>query len=70
MGNEQSFLPTYQFHYGGRPALSAYWLHRYIPSHFNSSINGVPGNDDCAMGAFTGFAFMGKCHALPPRNPP
>ncbi|KAK8855770.1 alpha-1-2-mannosidase-like protein [Apiospora arundinis] len=59
MGNEQSFLPTYQFHYGGRPALSSYWLHQYIPSQFNSSINGIPGNDDCAMGAFTTFAFMG-----------
>ncbi|KAK8111432.1 putative secreted glycosidase [Apiospora kogelbergensis] len=59
MGNEQSFLPTYQFHYGGRPALSSYWLHQYIPGQFNSSINGIPGNDDCAMGAFTTFAFMG-----------
>ncbi|KAM0816939.1 putative Secreted glycosidase [Seiridium cardinale] len=59
MGNEQSFLPTYQFHYGGRPALSSYWVHQYIPSQFNSSINGIPGNDDCAMGAFTAFAFMG-----------
>ncbi|KAK8037903.1 secreted glycosidase [Apiospora phragmitis] len=59
MGNEQSFLPTYQFHYGGRPGLSSYWLHQYIPGQFNSSINGIPGNDDCAMGAFTTFAFMG-----------
>ncbi|ETS74432.1 hypothetical protein PFICI_14298 [Pestalotiopsis fici W106-1] len=59
MGNEQSFLPTFQFHYGGRPGLSSYWVHQYIPSQFNSSVNGIPGNDDCAMGAFTAFAFMG-----------
>lgn len=59
MGNEQAFLPTYQFHYGGRPGRSSYWIHQYIPSQFNNSINGIPGNDDCAMGAFTAFAFMG-----------
>ncbi|ORY62663.1 glycoside hydrolase family 92 protein [Pseudomassariella vexata] len=59
MGNEQTFLPTFQFHYGGRPGLSSYWVHRYIPEQFNSSVNGIPGNDDCAMGAFTAFAFMG-----------
>ncbi len=59
MGNEQAFLPVFQFHYGGRPALSSYWAHRYIPAQFNASVNGIPGNDDCAMGAFTAFAFMG-----------
>lgn len=59
MGNEQSFLPTFQFHYGGRPGLSSYWAHRYVPSIFNHSINGIPGNDDCAMGAFTAFIYMG-----------
>ncbi|KAI0175255.1 family 92 glycosyl hydrolase [Pestalotiopsis sp. NC0098] len=59
MGNEQSFLPTFQFHYGGRPGLSAKWVHEYIPAQFNSSVGGMPGNDDCAMGAFTAFAFMG-----------
>ena len=59
MGNEQGFLPTYQFHYAGRPALSSYWVHRYVPSQFNASVNGIPGNDDCAMGAFSAFTFMG-----------
>ncbi|KAI0376486.1 glycoside hydrolase family 92 protein [Hypomontagnella monticulosa] len=59
MGNEPNFLPTFQFHYGGRPGRSNYWVHQYIPGQFNSSINGIPGNDDCAMGAFTAFAFMG-----------
>ncbi|KAI1078141.1 glycoside hydrolase family 92 protein [Whalleya microplaca] len=59
MGNEPNFLPTFQFHYGGRPGRSSYWVHQYIPAQFNSSINGIPGNDDCAMGAFTALAFMG-----------
>jgi putative alpha-1,2-mannosidase len=59
MGNEQAFLTVFQFHYAGRPALSSYWAHRYIPGLFNSSLNGIPGNDDCAMGAFSAFAMMG-----------
>ncbi|KAI0200909.1 alpha-1,2-mannosidase-like protein [Astrocystis sublimbata] len=59
MGNEPNFLPAFQFHYAGRPGRSAYWVHQYIPSLFNSSIAGIPGNDDCAMGAFSAFAFMG-----------
>ncbi|TGJ88028.1 hypothetical protein E0Z10_g794 [Xylaria hypoxylon] len=59
MGNEPNFLPTFQFHYAGRPGRSAYWVHQYIPSLFNSTIGGIPGNDDCAMGAFSAFAFMG-----------
>jgi putative alpha-1,2-mannosidase len=59
MGNEQSFLTVFQFHYGGRPGLSSYWVNQYIPSQFNNSINGIPGNDDCAMGAFSSFAMMG-----------
>lgn len=59
MGNEQAFLTVFQFHYGGRPGLSSYWAHEYIPNQFNASINGIPGNDDCAMGAFSAFAYMG-----------
>lgn len=59
MGNEQSFLPVFQFHYAGRPGLSSYWAHRYIPGLFNTTFGGIPGNDDCAMGAFSGMAMMG-----------
>lgn len=59
MGNEPGFLPVFQFHYAGRPGLSSRFVRRYIPSHFNASVNGIPGNDDCAMGAFTAFAMMG-----------
>ncbi|KAK2732726.1 hypothetical protein FQN57_002480 [Myotisia sp. PD_48] len=60
MGNEQAFLTVYQFHYGGRPGLSARQAHVYIPSIFNKSVGGLPGNDDSgAMGAFLAFAVMG-----------
>lgn len=59
MGNEQSFLPVFQFHYAGRPGLSSKWAHNYIPSLFNTTRAGIPGNDDCAMGAFSAFAMMG-----------
>ncbi|RWA04768.1 hypothetical protein EKO27_g10339 [Xylaria grammica] len=59
MGNEPNFLTTFQFHYASRPGRSAYWVHQYIPSLFNSTVGGIPGNDDCAMGAFSAFAFMG-----------
>ncbi|KAG8168406.1 hypothetical protein KVR01_001155 [Diaporthe batatas] len=60
IGDEQSFLPTYLFHYAGRPGLSSYYRHFYIPSQFNESINGIPGNDDSgAMGSFIGLTMMG-----------
>lgn len=60
IGDEQAFLPVYQYHYGGRPALSAERTHGYIPSKFNTSISGLPGNDDSgAMGSFIVFTMMG-----------
>lgn len=59
MGNEQGFLPVFQFHYASRPGLSSFWAREHIPSLFNASVNGIPGNDDCAMGAFSAFAMMG-----------
>ncbi|KAK4100511.1 glycoside hydrolase family 92 protein [Parathielavia hyrcaniae] len=59
MGNEQGFLPVFQFHYAARPGLSSFFAHEYIPALFNASVNGIPGNDDCAMGAFSAFAMMG-----------
>ncbi|EJT80821.1 hypothetical protein GGTG_00815 [Gaeumannomyces tritici R3-111a-1] len=59
MGNEPTFLTALQFHYAKRPDMSSYWIHRYIPSQFNTSVNGIPGNDDCAMGAFSSMVMMG-----------
>ncbi|KAN0111029.1 glycoside hydrolase family 92 protein [Hyaloscypha variabilis] len=60
VGNEQAFLTVYQFHYAGRPGLSSYFSRFYIPSSFNASVGGLPGNDDSgAMGAFSVLAMMG-----------
>lgn len=60
IGDEQAFLMVYLFHYAGRPGLSSYYRHFYIPSQFNDSINGIPGNDDSgAMGSFAVLTMMG-----------
>ncbi|GFF30772.1 uncharacterized glycosidase Rv0584 [Aspergillus udagawae] len=60
VGDEQAFLPTFQFHYSGRPGLSASRAHFYIPSQFNATTPGIPGNDDGgAMGAFAALSMMG-----------
>jgi predicted alpha-1,2-mannosidase len=60
IGNEPSELTCFQYHYAGRPGRSAYRLHTYIPSAFNASRNGLPGNDDSgASGSFIAFAMSG-----------
>jgi putative alpha-1,2-mannosidase len=60
IGDEQAFLPVYQFHYAGRPGLSTKQAHAYIPSQFNNSNSGIPGNDDSgAMGSFESLSMMG-----------
>ena len=60
MGDEQAFLTVFLYHYAGRPALSAKRAHYYIPSQFNNSDNGIPGNDDSgAMGSFVTLTMMG-----------
>ncbi|TLD14556.1 hypothetical protein PspLS_11199 [Pyricularia sp. CBS 133598] len=60
MGDEQAFLLIYLFHYAGRPGLSAKYAHFYIPSQFNDTIAGIPGNDDSgAMGSFSTMAMLG-----------
>ncbi|KAH8658198.1 putative alpha-1,2-mannosidase family protein [Xylariales sp. PMI_506] len=60
IGNEPAFLTVFQYHYAGRPALSAERAHFYIPSYFNSTPSGLPGNDDGgAMGSFLAFSMMG-----------
>ncbi len=59
-GDEQAFLLVYLFHYAGRPGLSSQYAHYYIPSQFNNTIAGIPGNDDSgAMGSFSTLAMMG-----------
>lgn len=60
MGDEQAFLTAFLYHYAGRPGLSAKKVHHYIPSIFNDTIEGIPGNDDSgAMGMFVVFSMMG-----------
>ncbi|KAB8073563.1 glycosyl hydrolase family 92-domain-containing protein [Aspergillus leporis] len=60
MGNEQAFLPVFLFHYAGRPTLSTERAHSYIPRLFNTTIGGIPGNDDSgAMGSFAVLSMIG-----------
>ena len=60
IGDEQGFLPVYLYHYAGRPGLSANRSHSYIPSMFNDTLVGIPGNDDSgAMGSFLALSMMG-----------
>ncbi|KAK5987804.1 putative secreted glycosidase [Cladobotryum mycophilum] len=60
ISNEPVFLTVYLYHYTGRPALSTERIHQYVPSSFNASPEGLPGNDDSgAMGAFLFFSVLG-----------
>lgn len=60
IGNEPVFLTVFQYHYAGRPGLSTARVHSYIPSSFNASTTGLPGNDDSgAMASFTIFSMIG-----------
>ncbi|KAH8684821.1 glycosyl hydrolase family 92-domain-containing protein [Tricladium varicosporioides] len=60
IGNEPAFLTVFQYHYAGRPALSAKRSHFYIPAFFGITHDGLPGNDDSgAMGSFVAFSMMG-----------
>ena len=60
IGNEPAFLTVFQYHYAGRPALSALRAHYYIPAFFSPTPGGLPGNDDSgAMGSFLTFSMMG-----------
>ncbi|QUC21992.1 uncharacterized protein UV8b_06233 [Ustilaginoidea virens] len=60
ISNEPVFLTVYLYHYAGRPGLSTKRAHTYIPSSFNSTHGGLPGNDDSgSMGAFLFFSALG-----------
>lgn len=60
IGNEPSFLTVFQYHYAGRPYLSARRAHSYIPGFFGTTPDGLPGNDDSgAMGSFVAFSMLG-----------
>lgn len=60
IGNEPAFLTVFQYHYAGRPALSALRSHFYIPAFFQPTEVGLPGNDDSgAMGSFVAMSMLG-----------
>jgi putative alpha-1,2-mannosidase len=60
IGDEQAFLLVFLYHYAGRPGLSASRARFYIPSQFNDTIAGIPGNDDSgAMGSFSTLTMLG-----------
>ncbi|OJJ49714.1 hypothetical protein ASPZODRAFT_22445 [Penicilliopsis zonata CBS 506.65] len=60
IGNEPAFLTVFQYHYAGRPAKSAQRSHFYIPRFFQTTPDGLPGNDDSgAMGSFVAMSMMG-----------
>ncbi|KAI5918457.1 glycoside hydrolase family 92 protein [Camillea tinctor] len=60
ISNEPVFSTVYLYHYAGRPGLSTKRLHTYIPSSFNTSNGGLPGNDDSgSMGGFVVFGMLG-----------
>jgi putative alpha-1,2-mannosidase len=60
IGDEQFFLPVFLYHYAGRPGLSSYRIHSLIPSQFQATPQGLPGNDDSgAMGSFAALSMMG-----------
>ena len=46
IANEPAFLNVYSYHYAGRPALSTRRAHGFVPSSFNATESGLPGNDD------------------------
>ncbi|EIN11122.1 glycoside hydrolase family 92 protein [Punctularia strigosozonata HHB-11173 SS5] len=50
----------YQYHYANRPGLSTQRSRQIIAQSFNTSDNGLPGNDDSgAMGSFAAFFLAG-----------
>lgn len=60
IGDEQAFLMVFLYHYAGRPGKTAERAHFYIPSQFNTTVVGIPGNDDSgAMGSFAALTMMG-----------
>jgi putative alpha-1,2-mannosidase len=60
VGNEPSFLSPNLYHWIGRPDLSSTRIHQIIDTKYNSSVSGIPGNDDSgAMSSWLAFHMMG-----------
>ncbi len=60
VANEPSFLSPNLYHWIGHPDLSNDRIHQIIDKNYNSSRNGIPGNDDSgAMSSWLAFHMMG-----------
>ncbi|KAF7365765.1 Glycoside hydrolase family 92 protein [Mycena venus] len=60
MGDEPGFLPTYLYNYIGQPAKTVDRVDSVLAQYYNTSLNGLPGNDDSgAMGAYAVWSQLG-----------
>lgn len=60
VANEPSFLTPCLYHWIGKPYLSSDRIHTIIKENFNTSHEGLPGNDDSgAMSSWLAFHMMG-----------
>ncbi|KAF8591095.1 glycoside hydrolase family 92 protein [Ramaria rubella] len=60
IGDEPGFLPTFLYNYVGQPANTVDRVDSILNQFFNTSLNGLPGNDDSgAMGAYVVWSHLG-----------
>ncbi|KIJ52538.1 glycoside hydrolase family 92 protein [Sphaerobolus stellatus SS14] len=60
IGDEPGFLPTFLYNYVGQPTKTVDRVQSILDQFFNTSINGLPGNDDSgAMGAYVVWTHLG-----------
>ncbi|RVT75297.1 glycoside hydrolase family 92 protein [Flavobacterium sufflavum] len=65
-GNEPSHHIAYMFNHAGQPWKTQYWVHHILDTQYNTTPNGLSGNEDCGqMSAWYVFSSMG----LYPMNP-
>ena len=65
-GNEPSHHIAYLFNKAGKPWLTQYWVKQILDTQYNTTPNGLSGNEDCGqMSAWYVFSAMG----LYPFNP-
>ncbi|KZT08230.1 glycoside hydrolase family 92 protein [Laetiporus sulphureus 93-53] len=58
--DEPSMQIPFMYHYANRPGLSTQRSRQVIAQYFNTSVNGIPGNDDSgAMGTWATFLLAG-----------
>ncbi|THV06347.1 glycoside hydrolase family 92 protein [Dendrothele bispora CBS 962.96] len=58
--DEPSQQMPFMYHYANRPGLSTQRSRQVIAEFFNTSVNGLPGNDDSgAMGSYAAFYLLG-----------